>query len=92
MNAGRREDVSKKIRQGEWGVGLRIADCGLRIDKIFSLDFGSSVEQTHKSAIRNPQPAIRNPTPFLRSFDLACAALPNTLAFASRTRSILRKL
>jgi len=42
------------------GTLLRIADCGLRIDKIFNLDFASAVEQAHKSAIRNPQSAIRN--------------------------------
>src|SRR5689334_16642449 len=41
-------------------MGLRIADCGLRIDKTFNLDFALAVEQTHKSAIRNPQSAIRN--------------------------------
>src|SRR5215475_6434205 len=41
-------------------MGLRIADCGLRIDKTFNPDFASAVEQTHKSAIRNPQSAILN--------------------------------
>jgi tryptophan synthase alpha chain len=34
---------------------LRIADRGLRIDKTINLDFEPAVEQTHKSAIRNPQ-------------------------------------
>jgi hypothetical protein len=37
------------------GASLRIADCGLWIDKTFDLDFASAVEQAHKSAIRNPQ-------------------------------------
>jgi hypothetical protein len=32
-----------------------IADCGLRIDKTLNLDLESAVEQTHKSAIHNPQ-------------------------------------
>src|SRR5262249_43473146 len=41
--------------------GLRIADCGLRIDKTFNLHFAPAVEQTHKSAIRNPQSAIPLP-------------------------------
>jgi Tol biopolymer transport system component len=41
-------------RDGE----LRIADCGLRIDKTPDLDFESAVERAHKSAIRNPQSAI----------------------------------
>jgi len=49
-------------------VGLRIADCGLRIDKTFNLNFEPAVKQTHKSAIRNPQSAIRNPTPHSRFF------------------------
>jgi hypothetical protein len=40
--------------------GLRIADCGLRIDITFDLDLESAVEQTHQSAIRNPQSAIPN--------------------------------
>jgi len=30
------------------------ADCGSRIDKTFDPDFAFAVEQTHKSAIRNP--------------------------------------
>jgi len=40
---------------GSWDCGLRIADCGLRIDKTFDSDFAFTVEQIHKSAIRNPQ-------------------------------------
>jgi hypothetical protein len=46
---------------GEWiaDCGLRIANCELRIDTVFNLDFESTVEQIHKSAIRNPQSAIR---------------------------------
>src|SRR5215510_8406631 len=56
------------LEDGEWesgGIadcGLRIADCGLRIDKTLNLDFESTVEQTHKSAIRNPQSAIPQTT------------------------------
>jgi len=46
----------------EEDCGLRIADCGLRIDKTLNLDFESTVEQTHKSAIRNPQSAIPQTT------------------------------
>jgi hypothetical protein len=38
---------------GEWGIGLRIADCGLRIDKTFNLNFKPAVKEAHKSAIRN---------------------------------------
>jgi hypothetical protein len=38
---------------GEWGIGLRIADCGLRIDKTINLNFKPAVKETHKSAIRN---------------------------------------
>jgi len=34
---------------------LRIADCGLRIDKTFNLDFTSAIEQALQSAIHNPQ-------------------------------------
>jgi anthranilate synthase component 1 len=41
-------------------MGLRIADCGLRIDKTFNPDFASAVDQTLNSAIRNPQSAIPN--------------------------------
>src|SRR5262245_51015661 len=36
-------------------MGLRIADCGLRIYTTFNLDFASVVERSNKSAIRNPQ-------------------------------------
>ncbi|HZF38394.1 MAG TPA: hypothetical protein VE715_06210 [Blastocatellia bacterium] len=37
------------------GAKVWIADCGLRIDTVFNLDFASAIEQAHKSAIRNPQ-------------------------------------
>jgi hypothetical protein len=37
------------------------ADCGLRIDTTFNLDFAFAVEQIHKSAISNPQSAIPSP-------------------------------
>src|SRR5262245_13989372 len=39
---------------------MRNADCGLRIDKTFDLDFESAVELTHKSAFRIPHSAFRN--------------------------------
>ncbi len=45
-------------KPAEGDCGLRIADCGLRVDKTPNLDFESTVERTHKSAIRNPQSAI----------------------------------
>src|SRR5262245_33631958 len=37
---------------------MRSAECGLWVDKTPNLDFESTVERTHKSAIRNPQSAI----------------------------------
>src|SRR5262249_5850459 len=40
---------------------LRIADCGLRIEEDFNLYFTSAVEQSHNSAIRNPQSALWPP-------------------------------
>ena len=48
-------------KAGVWDCGLRIADCGSRIDTVFNLNFESASEQIHKSAIRNPQSAICNP-------------------------------
>jgi len=47
--------------RGSGERGLRIADCGLRIDKTINLDFESAVEETHKHTTPNPQSAIRNP-------------------------------
>src|SRR5215470_9695171 len=59
------ETRPRALFNANWGVGsgiadcgLRIADCGLRIDKTFRLDFTSTVEQAHKSAIRNPTPPM----------------------------------
>jgi hypothetical protein len=43
---------------------LRIADCGLRIDRTFNLNFEPAVKQTHKSAIRNLQSAFPLPIPY----------------------------
>src|SRR5262249_19488924 len=47
---------SQRFTDGEWGV---------QIDITFNLDLSLVVEQTNKSAIRNPQSAIRTPhSPF----------------------------
>jgi hypothetical protein len=54
------------------GRGLRIADCGLRIDKTFGPDFAIAVEQIHKSAIRNPQSAITTPHSLFAFFATFC--------------------
>jgi hypothetical protein len=51
-----------KIGSGEWG--LRIADCGLRIEEILQLcflHFAISDCRLRLKKIRNPQSAIRNP-------------------------------
>ena len=55
------------------GQGLRIADCGLRIEEdlqLRSLHFAIADCRLRfkKSAIRNPQSAIRNPHPRLSYF------------------------
>jgi len=54
-------------KAGVWDCGLRIADCGSRIDTVFNLNFESASEQIHKSAIRNPQSAVRNPQSAIRN-------------------------
>ena len=78
--------LDRMLEDGEWesgGIadcGLRIADCGLRIDKTFNLDFESAVEQTHKSAIRNPHSPIPIPHSLLAFMDAPAEARAYSLA------------
>src|SRR5215813_10056539 len=57
--------VNLSPRSGCCNQRLRIADSGFRIAKTFGSDFAFAVEQTHKSAVRNPQSLL--PTPHSRS-------------------------
>src|SRR4030095_10491551 len=78
MNAGRREDVSKKIRQGEWGsreVGQGDKGRGRQGARNFLL-----VSLSPCLLVSLPHSPL--PIPFLRLYDLAYAALPNMSAFA----------
>src|SRR5215510_16179657 len=80
MNAGRREDVSKKIfmGSGEWGVGSGAREQGEGETR--GKKFPPCLLVPLSPCLLVPLSPL--PTPFLRAFDLACAALPNTLAFA----------
>ena len=61
--------------------GMRNEECGM-----------GNGEWGGESNFLAPTPHSPLPTPFLSAFDLACAALPNTLAFAVTNAFYLRKV
>src|SRR5262249_55516262 len=54
-----------------------VADCGLRIDTTFNLDFAFAVEQIHKSAIPNPQSPIPIPPSSLPVVNICPVTIDN---------------
>jgi hypothetical protein len=78
MNAGRREDVSKKIVKGSGESGTRGQGEGETRGK----KFPPCLLVPLSPCLLVTLPHSPLPIPFLRLYDLAYAALPMTLAFA----------